>query len=809
MRILLIEDDELIADALAKALIDRHYSVDTASDGETGWELAESFSYDLILLDVVLPKLDGITLCQRLRASHNQTPVLLLTAQDTRSTRVVGLDAGADDYLAKPFDLQELLARVRALLRRSGAALPPLLEWRNLQLDPSTCEVMCNGQLLHLTPKEYGLLDLFLRNSHRIFSCGSLINHLWSLEEPPTEDTVRSHVKGLRQKLKAAGVSDDPLETVYGIGYRLKPAEQNKNEASEVDKKLPINKLDPLPLFQSKSAIAAQTTKTAPNVSQEVVSEAEKVWAQAKESFGRRIALVEQAVTLLLKDQLSQKQRQQAELEAHKLAGSLGMFGVNEGSRLAKTVEDLLADDRALNRQERKKLANIVSNLRQALERADDAVPELLLVSEPVDERPQLLIVHSDQAVTDQLIAEANLRGLRSHVVSDVTSARSLLAERLPDVVLLDLPTDQHKQDSSPPSPASLALLAELSSYSPPIPVIVLTTQNQLIDRVKIARLGGKRILQSPINPVEAVEAVNQVLQHTQQADARVLVVDDDPHVLISLQKLLQPWGIKVSILDTPLRFLEVLEMTDPDLLILDVEMPCINGIELCQVVRNDPLWSGIPILFLTAHTDAETMQQVFMAGADDFVRKPVVGPELVTRILNRLERSRLLQTLSEIDTLTEVANRRKSTEALMQLLESCKTNQRPFCFAILDLDQLKTINHQHSHAAGDQVLFHFGKLLQQTFHSEDVVGRWGGTEFVVGMAGMTKQEGEQRISEVLKNLREMIFTSASGISFHTTCSAGVADATQENLDLQILYQMADDALKQAKKQGGDRIICC
>lgn len=160
MRILLIEDDDLIVESLTKALTEQHYVVDVATDGETGWELAEAFVYNLILLDVVLPKLDGFSLCQRLRSQGNQTPILLLTAQDTSTSKVTGLDAGADDYLAKPFDMSEWLARMRALLRRGGASLPPLLEWRNLQLDPSTCEVTCNGQPLHLPPKEYELLEL-------------------------------------------------------------------------------------------------------------------------------------------------------------------------------------------------------------------------------------------------------------------------------------------------------------------------------------------------------------------------------------------------------------------------------------------------------------------------------------------------------------------------------------------------------------------------------------------------------------------------------------------------------------------------
>lgn len=231
MRLLLVEDDELIAESLVKALTDQHYIIDVATDGQEGGELVEAFTYDLLLLDVMLPKLNGIRLCQQLRSQGNRIPIILLTAQDTSTDKVMGLDAGADDYIVKPFDVQELLARIRALLRRGSSTLPPVLEWRNLRLDPSTCEVTYEGRLLHLTPKEYSILELFLRNSRRVFSQGAILEHLWSFEELPEEDTVRAHIKGLRQKLKAAGAPTDFIETVYGLGYRLK-GPPNSNPAT-------------------------------------------------------------------------------------------------------------------------------------------------------------------------------------------------------------------------------------------------------------------------------------------------------------------------------------------------------------------------------------------------------------------------------------------------------------------------------------------------------------------------------------------------------------------------------------------------
>lgn len=222
MRILLVEDDLRLAETLAEALTDQRYVVDVVSDGEAGWEQVKVLNYDLMLLDLMLPELDGMSLCQRLRSHGYNMPVLMLTACDTITDKINGLDAGADDYVVKPVDLGELFARVRALLRRGNSCCPPILEWENLRLDPSTYEVNYADKPLHLTPKEYSLLELLLRSGRRVLSRSIIIEHIWSLEAPPEEDTVKVHLRSLRQKLKAAGAPDNLIETVHGMGYRLR-----------------------------------------------------------------------------------------------------------------------------------------------------------------------------------------------------------------------------------------------------------------------------------------------------------------------------------------------------------------------------------------------------------------------------------------------------------------------------------------------------------------------------------------------------------------------------------------------------------
>ncbi len=754
MQILLVEDDELIAEALVQALTNQHYVVDVATDGQSGRELVEAFAYDLLLLDVILPKLNGIRLCQQLRSQGNHIPIILLTALDTSTDKVMGLDAGADDYVVKPFDLQELLARIRALLRRGGSTLPPVLEWRNLRLDPSTCKVTYFSQPLHLTPKEYALLELFLRNSRRVFSQGAILQHLWSFEEPPEEDTVRAHIKGLRQKLKAAGAPTDFIETVYGLGYRLNLQSSTETTA---------------PVVVSKESQAQQQTMV----------KVQGVWERYTEKFSNRVAVLEQATTALLQDSLGNELRLHAEQEAHKLAGSLGMFGF-EGSRLAREIEQMFQAKTPLGQNQALHLSELVVALRRELQRPTSAP-----VFEPgsVDQLPLLLVVDDDRSLAEQLVMEAATLGMRTHVATTISQARDVINCFRPHVVLLNQGLPGSVEDS-------LKLLAELNTCTPPVPVLVLTAQDRLINRVKVARLGGRGFLHKSMPPTQLLEAVTQVLQSPRE-EAKVMAVDDDPQVLYGLRTLLEPWGLRVRTLDDPRRFWDTLEEYAPDLLILDVEMPHLSGIELCQVVRNDPHWSRLPVLFISAHTDADTVNRVFAAGADDYVSKPLMEPELVTRIFNRLERSRLLRNMAETDALTGVFNRRKSTQELTRLLRLADNHCQPLSLAILQLDHFKQINDQYGHAFGDQVLCRFGELLRRAFQSEDIVGRWGGVQFVIGMYGMTRREGVERLFEVLETLHQQEFTDPNGTGVQVSFSAGVAQYLQDGGDLQVLYRAA------------------
>ena len=695
MRILLVDDDQPLINLLRAKLVDQQYVVDVACDGQEGWELTEALNYDLIVLDVMLPKLDGISFCRRLRSKGSQSLVLLLTAKETLNDKILGLDAGADDYLIKPMPMPELVARIKALLRRRMATVCSVLEWGALCLNVDSCKVTYENQTLNLTAKEYGLLELFLRNPQQIYSQGAILTQLWSFEaDPPGGETVRAHIKRLRQKLKPVG-AEDLIETVYGLGYRL-------NHTAK--------KLKPEPIFDSgeqQDILKGQTAQS-------------------------EVCLVDN----------------QSDVHTQGLNGSV--FPAPE--------TDFSLQKFALTR---------------------------------------ILMIDRDQDFIDRFVAEAGTQDVQTAIALTLSAAQDSIQRVRPDGVVINL--SQFDQVEG------LKLLEELGQMSQPIPVLVLSDPYQLVDRVAIARRKGRGFLQKPIAAERVLAAIVQELKPLNPSETKIMVVDDDRMVLRLLRVILEPWGLHVTTLDNPLNFWEQLEATRPDLLILDVNLPAIDGIELCQTLRNDSQWAWLPILFLTRQKDFESIQQVFAAGADDYISKPIIAPELITRILNRLERTRLLRRQVETDTLTSLPNRSRASQDLNKLLQIAKRSQQPICLAVLAIDHLRVINRQYGYRVGDQMLRQLALTLQQELRHKDIVARWEGAEFVVGIYGMTQQDGVKWLLEILNMLSPVTISAANQACIPMTFSAGVAQYPDDGTTVQALYQAAGVILEQAKLKDNDQ----
>lgn len=687
MKFLLVEDDLAFAESVKQLLETHYYSVDLAADGKMGEEMADVFSYDLILLDWMLPKKTGIEVCRDLREEGDRTPIILMTGQDNTTNEVAGLDAGADDYLVKPFGFEELLARIRALLRRSEGIASPILEWGDLRLNPSSAQVSCdqgNGAStpIALTPKEYGLLEVFLRNPNRIFSMDALIDKVWPFDDAPTTGAIRTHIKGLRQKMKAVGLAE-VIDTVYGLGYRLSPA----IAVVVADKQTP-----------KKSEKTSQSdTKTTLNTKRQTSSTAPQkvdllaLWQPVQATYLQRVEKLAKTLNGLSTGAQPQSKREMISTEAHTLAGSLGSFGFSGVTHQCRRIEHIFRDHEALDLQQQQELKEAIAKVQQALKAAD-------------------------------------------------------------------IPTHKATNQRAATDTASPALTPFLADTS------------------------GSR------------------------SEAKLLIVDDDPAILTLLEGLLHDWGFQMQLLSDPQQFWEKMEQFNPDMVLLDVEMPNISGFDLCQMLRDEPRWSELPILFLSAHTEAETIQRVFSIGADDYIRKPIVAAELVARVISWLERAYNRKQKAEVDSLTGVANRPKSTQEMTRLLGLAERYNQPFCLATLDLNSFKRVNNERGHAAGDRILRQFGACLRDTFRTEDIIGRWGGEEFVVGLYGVTQSEGHQYLNNLSKAWETQCGNSDDG-PLHITFSAGIAVYPQDAADLKTLYQAADKALIQAKSVSHSQIL--
>jgi DNA-binding response OmpR family regulator/HPt (histidine-containing phosphotransfer) domain-containing protein len=641
MKILLVEDDESLIAVLTRSLVTNNYVVDAVKDGEAGWNYGSTFEYDLIILDIQLPKLDGISLCQRFRGEGYTTPILLLTSQDTSTSKVQGLDAGADDYVVKPFDVAELIARIRALLRRSSSNPLPLMAWGDLFLNPSTCEVTYNGQPLSLTTKEYRLLEILLWDSQHVFSTEEILDRLWSSEEFPAEATVRSHIRRLRHKLVDAGAPPDFIATVHGRGYYLKVP----NQESAPQFNLP-------PYSDQSDRIDHHSVGQASRIEQQAkyLELLNETWIDTKPKSLDHTTMFLQVVQDLQASSLTPQLQAQAQQTAHKLAGTLGTFGLTQGMKLARQLEHLLGGSVALRSQHAHQIEAIAIDLQQEIQNTN-SIQSFQLPAKHADEylnqnSPLLLAIAWDPNFTQALANAATSSDLQIAIAPTLDIAKTWLAsqaipncpDRFPQAILLQV-SPQESRDQ-PSAKDTLAWLQTLTRDHPDLPILVLGDRSELRDRLEVVRCGGKLFLEQAIAPEQAISTVVQLLHGADlQMETKVMIVDDDLDWLRTLPMQLNPWGMKVTTLAEPEQFWTVLQAVIPDVLVLDVNMPQIDGFELCQVVRSDPSWRRLPILFLSVLSDRQTQYRAFGVGADDYLCKPVMGVDLANRILTRLQR--------------------------------------------------------------------------------------------------------------------------------------------------------------------------
>jgi diguanylate cyclase (GGDEF)-like protein len=520
------------------------------------------------------------------------------------------------------------------------------------------------------------------------------------------------------------------------------------------------------------------------------------IWARRRPEVLARVDVIEDAVAALLADALGHDLREQARREAHKVAGSAGTFGYPRSSALARELERAFEPGGA-ELAAAARLAEHVLAIRAEL--AGEGAPDAPSGAGE-HAQPLVLIAGGDRARSRALAAEAHGRGLRTRAVG-LDDAVAEAAAHHAAAVLLDA--------ADAPADTALQAIRAMSSSErteAPVPLLVLAGSGTLQHRVELARAGARRVLPATLPAERIVETLLTLLAEVRAAQPVVVALDDDPAILLVLEAMLRGGGITTVPTADADAFWHRIRADRPDMVVLDLDMPGVDGIEMCRVIRNEADLADLPVLFLTGHSDAESLHRIFTAGADDFVGKPVVPAVLLTRVRNRLERVRLHAELTERDQLTGLTNRVFAVNALNRMIGLARAADDAMSLAIVDVDRFKRINDRFGHAAGDRVLRGVADVLRVTFRAEDVVARWGGEEFAVGLYGTEADVAAQRLEQALERLRAEGVPGAAEAGRGVTFSAGVAELGRHGDDLESLYRAADDALYRAKTGGRDRV---
>jgi diguanylate cyclase (GGDEF)-like protein len=631
MKILLVEDDEAIARLLSETLSADNYTVDVAADGETGWELIERWEYDILALDIEVPGLDGLSLCRRVRQKGYRMSILMLTARDSNEAIITGLDAGADDYITKPFNLSLLLARVRVLSRRGYPPLAVLSLTRGaLSLNTVSRAVTYHDREIELRRKEYQLLELFLRHPERVFSRDAILDLIWTNEDAPTEGAVTNLIKDLRQRLKKAGIKEEIIETVYGSGYRMKKASPKPSEKT-------------LEAIEQASELFRTSLP-------ERIKELETVEREARAGI------------------LTAAARQGGKEVAHKLVGGLGTFGLPDGTSVARRIETLLSGEVPLSPEEITELAGRLTEL------------------------------------------------------------KAIVATVSPSLSVPEIPPDETK--------------------------------------------------------------------------ATALILGDRSPEMTPVLELLKPWGIHVVSLEERRGLPELLATIAPDILLLDAECPDLDPIAFCQSLRQHRRWGDLPVLVLTKRCDQDYLQALFASGADDFIAKPVLGPELVSRAVNHVKRMRLRprESRSEIDFLTELVDRRSFDRQLPLFWARRLREKSPLSLLICEIDDLSRYNRQNGRGLGDTCLRRIAKELEHhAAPGRELLARYGGASFAL-LLPETPVDGAIGMAEtIVQAIASLDISPAVTVSVGITATIPTPERTIADF-----LTAAEQALYSARWRGGN-----
>ncbi|ABB56183.1 response regulator [Synechococcus elongatus] len=776
---LLVENNEQLPAGWRKALTTEGIALKVVPSLPIGIKSLQSANADLIFINGLQSASDTTQFCQQLRQSEpglkarNDLPIVLITAPGDYDPAIALLDSGADEVWLQSMPVTEFVTRLRAVVRRLRTLQSDQFRRGNFILQPRSRQASFDGINLNLRPEEYDLLELLLSSPDRVFSESILLRMIWPQSVAPNPLQLSEIVTELNYKLAVAG-SPESLELLYGLGWhwRSQPKTLDNHAAQSIDD---------APQIPNRQAI----------------------WQRYRHEYWQRLDAI--AITLSGWEQIPAIERTEAYRHAQTLAGALGSFGFEKESQNARILAAGLHSLELETEANPTTLESLLAQVQQlrVLLGASDALPPVrsLTPLAPASAingrrlRNQIEVWSRDRQWAEEVATKANLRGLGATIRLDLDSAADSLDSQAIDLLILEVAPEQLEDP----------LLVDLVQSQPHLPIL-LVSDSSLPSRIQAARLGSQRFFHKFVSAEVILDQAFTFLEPQVTPDT-VLIADDDPALLTYLQQLLQPWGWQLTVCKRGEQFWEILESSQPDLIILDADLPGYNGFELCRALRSDRYWINQPILILAERYDSELVQQALRYGADDVITKPIASSELVARIYNRLEKYRQLQRLAAADNLTGLVNQRRAREVLSLLLGLAQRYRQPLTLAVI---QLSPPPEGEAIAPGvhRQQLIQLAARLQRSCRREDVVARWTDEQFVLGFYGVGWSIAIQRIEQVKLLLQQSREASAELVGqAPIRISAGIAEFPIHGTDLSSLTTAAIDVLSRALEKGGDRIV--
>jgi len=502
------------------------------------------------------------------------------------------------------------------------------------------------------------------------------------------------------------------------------------------------------------------------------------MWLFARGRFGQQLKVIEEAVVAGIQGRLDRGLQREAGREAHKLAGSLGTFGSHEGSRLARALELELTAVDLVDPAHAMDLSQLVLDLQLEINRpiAKPAPRPLQGSGHPAT----VLVVDANVARAARVAEAAAGLALHAACTASVGDARQLISSGPPDVVVIYADAGSAEELEG--------FLAELAGREPVVISVLIVGHAGVSERVRGARAGAQIVLEAPVPPDTIAQAVSRLVKRA-RAISTVLLLDDDPTFRILIRELLRAQGLVVVPLEDSSGLWAALEAVEPDLLLLDNDMPGADGISLCRAIRSDERWARLPVVFLSGSRSPEVVREMFAAGADDFVPKPVSVDDLVNRVISRLERSRVQSERPDVDLATGLPIASAFVRAATRLVGLAGRGGRPAVFAVVEVDP-----------PSGPALGGLARLLRQSADAEDAVGAWSGGRLAALLYGTTGPEAKARLGRVLQSAR----AASSSAEFRAV--VGLAGYPEDGPDVWALSAAAETALGRARQASGDAI---